>query len=224
MKLVLKMKNRHTYTNEQHQFIKDNYKGTTTRTLVELFNKKFNTNIGYIQMKRYKEYYGFKNGLDNSGLTDEQKEWISNHYKGISNKELTKLFNETFNTNYKEQKFIDYRSRKGLKNNYKCNSRHREEFTEKVYKNGQTVVKINGAFIPKHRYLYEKYIGKIPKCCAVIFKDNNKDNFDLSNLVLVHKQVFNIIKADLTDDVDINESVLLLGRLRHKIHEIERMR
>ena len=217
------MKNRHTYTEEQHKFIKENYKDTTTRVLVERFNKRFNANIGYIQMKRYKSYYGFKNGLDNSGLTDEQKEWIEDHYKNISNKELTELFNETFNTNYKEQKFVDYRSRKGLKNEYKYNSRHREEFTEKVYKNGQTVIKVNGKFIPKHRYLYEKHIGKIPNGYAVIFKDNNKNNFDLSNLVLVHSQVFNTIKTDMTDNVDINESVLLLGELRYKLLKIERL-
>ena len=173
-------------------------------------------------MKRYKSYYDFKNGLDNSGLTDEQKEWIENHYEGISNKELTKLFNETFNTKYKEQKFIDYRSRKGLKNNYKYNSRYREEFTEKTLKNGQISIKVNGEFIPKHRYLYEKYIGKIPLGYAVVFKDNNKDNFDLSNLVLVHKQVFNTIKTDLTDDPDINESILLLGEVRYKSRKIEK--
>ena len=211
---------RHKYTEEQHNFIKDNYKGIRTKTLVELFNKRFNSNLGYIQMKRYKQYHGFYNGLGSTDLTEEQKEWIESHYKGISNKELTRLFNETFNTDYNERKFYDYRSHNGLKNNYEYNPRYREEKSEKVYQNGQIVIKVNGEFIPKHRYLYEKYKGKIPPGHFVIFKDGNKQNYDISNLVLVNNLAFNIIKDDITNDSQINETLFLIGELKVKIKEL----
>jgi hypothetical protein len=174
-------------------------------------------------MKRYKNYYGFNNELNRSDFTEEQKQWILDHYKGISAKELSIRFNNTFNTNYNERKFIDYKSRYKLRSGYTYNAREKENFSETKRVDGFTYIKIeNGVWIPKHRYIYEQNIGKIPTGYAVIFKDNNKENFNLSNLVLVHRKVLNTITMELTNDPDINESILLLGKLKRKTKKIER--
>ena len=53
--------------------------------------------------------------------------------------------------------------------------------------------KINGRRQRLHRYIYEKYYGKIPKGYDVHHIDHNKDNNDISNLKLVtakeHKKI-----------------------------------
>ena len=53
--------------------------------------------------------------------------------------------------------------------------------------------KINGRRQRLHRYIYEKYYGKIPKGYDVHHIDHNKDNNDISNLKLVtakeHKEI-----------------------------------
>ena len=39
----------------------------------------------------------------------------------------------------------------------------------------------------KHRYLWEKENGKVPKGMVLIFKDNNKLNIDPDNLILISR-------------------------------------
>jgi hypothetical protein len=39
-----------------------------------------------------------------------------------------------------------------------------------------------------NRYLWEQNFGKIPPGMIVIFKDNNEDNFEISNLELISKK------------------------------------
>ena len=65
--------------------------------------------------------------------------------------------------------------------------------TERLSKDGYIEVKIrhlkngessNKNFKAKHRVIYEKYFGPIPKNYNVEFLDNNKMNFEPSNLVL----------------------------------------
>ena len=44
------------YTDEEKQFILDNYKGISTRELTERFNSYFNLNIKESSLKAYKKF------------------------------------------------------------------------------------------------------------------------------------------------------------------------
>jgi hypothetical protein len=62
--------------------------------------------------------------------------------------------------------------------------------SERTDKDGYTLVKINepSFWELKHRLIWKERFGEIPDKHAVIFMDGNKGNFDLSNLVLVHRR------------------------------------
>jgi hypothetical protein len=67
---------------------------------------------------------------------------------------------------------------------------------ERVSRDGYLEVKVkhkkgigkNHNFVAKHRIIYEKHFGPIPKNCNVEFLDNDKMNFEPSNLVLRTKK------------------------------------
>jgi hypothetical protein len=62
-------------------------------------------------------------------------------------------------------------------------------------KNGQSKTK---NFEAKHRIIYEREHGSIPKDAIIEFVDGNKANFDISNLQLVSRRD-NLLKNSMTD-------------------------
>lgn len=67
---------------------------------------------------------------------------------------------------------------------------------ERITKDGYVEVKVkmrpsspdrNDNFVAKHRLIWEKLHGPIPKDSVVIFKDGDKQNFDPDNLLLITK-------------------------------------
>ena len=67
---------------------------------------------------------------------------------------------------------------------------HPERFNIELDADGYTYVKIANPrkWILKHRKIWIDNFGEIPESHAVIFLDGNKQNFDLFNLILVHRR------------------------------------
>ncbi len=100
----------HRYTDKEKEFIKNNCSGRTTYEIVELFNKKFYSNITRSQIKSYMANHGLKGGINRSELmkkfvkklfTAEQIKFVKDNAKGLSNKKLTQKFNNHFKTEIK---------------------------------------------------------------------------------------------------------------------------
>ena len=51
-------------TDEQLEYLKENYKGRTTQELVDLMNKQFGTNFTVKQLQTFKKHNGFTSGVD----------------------------------------------------------------------------------------------------------------------------------------------------------------
>ncbi len=64
------------------------------------------------------------------------------------------------------------------------------EFSERKDKDGYVLIKVNGNYIPKRRYVYESNFGKISKENFVIHIDGNNENFEPENLKEVSKKQF----------------------------------
>ena len=62
------------------------------------------------------------------------------------------------------------------------------EGSERIDKDGYLMIKVNGKFIPKHRYIYEQHYGKIPKGLIIVFKDKNTKNLDINNLEAIDRE------------------------------------
>lgn len=83
-------------------------------------------------------------------------------------------------------------------------------------KDGYVLVKVNGKFILKHRWLWERHHGKIPKGYNVVFKDRDKTNFDIDNLILMSYAEMGVmnIKYSRYARRENNLSLLLMSKIR----------
>ena len=76
----------------------------------------------------------------------------------------------------------------------------------------------------KHRYLYKQKYGEIPKGHTVLFKDGNKYNFDLENLVLVSRSELLILnkKNLIKNNKELTETGLLIAKVIDKTNKRKR--
>lgn len=96
------------YSEEIHDFIRENIKGLTTKALVKLVNAEFGIDFTESKMKSYKTNHGLKSGTM-CGIPEgtptklysaEVREFIRNNYVGVGHQGMADLLNEKFGTNY----------------------------------------------------------------------------------------------------------------------------
>lgn len=149
--------------------------------------------------------------------TDEMREFIRDNYYGITNKELTDMFNERFNSSYKKRhKFysgIDGRFKKGQKafnkgikqteymsadaietknTRFKKGSspvNHREVGSTRLSKDGYIEIKVAepNKWMLRARYVYQNTYGEIPKGHVVVHLNGIKTDDSIDNLILVSR-------------------------------------
>lgn len=158
------------FSSEQEQLIRDHYRGIDNQELTDLFNEYFETSFTRSQIKTWKK----RNKLD-SGL----KGYFEPGHVPI-NKGTKGMFNVGGNkTSFKkgQQPF-----------NYKSIG------TERIDRDGYVLVKVqdegawNERWQHKHRIEWEKAYGPVPEDHVLIFRDQNKSNTSLENLMLVTKR------------------------------------
>lgn len=163
---------KHIYTDEQEQFLIINVKGISLKELTKQFNKKFNLNLSESAIANRKHKLNLSSGI------------VGGQFK---------KGNIPFN---KGKKWKDYMSKEGqlesLKTTFKKGNiphNHRAVGSERISKNGYIEIKIAepNKWQLKHRYIYEKKYGEIPKGYNLIFLDGNRQNIELNNLKLVSK-------------------------------------
>lgn len=94
------------YTQEMDQYIREIAKGRLCSEIADKFNERFGTNVTASQIKSYKSNHKIKSrktNIDytkrnyyNKLLTNDQIDFLKSIYKGISNRECTRLINEQF--------------------------------------------------------------------------------------------------------------------------------
>lgn len=103
----------HVYTNEQKEFIVNNFDKYSNKALTELFNDIFHTSLSYRQIKSFK----IKNHLSYQKYhtyTQEEKYWLSKNYDKHYVKDLVQMFNEKFNANLSEANIMSYKKKHNL--------------------------------------------------------------------------------------------------------------
>lgn len=202
------MKNK--YTDEQKRFLVKNNYLRTSQELADMFNKKFGTNITKTNIKNFRG-----NNRLNSGLTGQFKKGNIPHNKGKRQKDYmsSESIKKTKATRFK-------------KGNIPAN--HREVGSERITKNGYIEIKIKepNKWQLKHRYIYEKKYGKIPKGYNLIFLDGNRKNINLSNLKLISKSEDLIMNRNnlFTKNKDITNTGSLIARLIDKGNKLKNER
>ncbi len=202
------MKNK--YTKEQREFIIKNNHLKTSQELADMFNKRFGTNITKVNIKNFRG-----NNHLNSGLNGQFKKGNIPHNKGKRQNDYMSIesIEKTKATRFK-------------KGNIPAN--HRDVGSERITKDGYIEIKIKepNKWQLKHRYIYEKKYGKIPKGYNLIFLDGNRKNIDLSNLKLVSKSEDLIMNKNklFTTDKNITNTGSLIAKVIDKGNKLKKGR
>lgn len=156
------------YSDEQLKYIAETVQDNTIKATTELFNAKFGTSQSYKAIGSIMKTYGIKTGRD--GKFQKGSIPANKGKKGIC---------------YEGCKATQFKP--GNKPN---NTRKLGE--EKIDKDGYVYVKVSEDKVPsrfnwkqKHRLIWESIYGEIPKNYQVMFADQDKTNFNPSNLILV---------------------------------------
>lgn len=197
------MSNRHYYTKEQEQFLIDNVKGITLKELTNRFNVKFKLSLSEDAIAGRKNKLNLSSGIKGGQF---QKGHIP------INKGTKGMFNVGGNkTSFK-------------KGNIPQN--HREVGSERINADGYIEIKTKepNVFELKHRVVYEKINGPIPKDCNVVFADGNKMNLNPDNLVLVSKSEMLIMnkRGLFLKDKELTKTGVAIAKVIDKTNKLRK--
>lgn len=93
---------------------------------------------------------------------------------------------------------------------------------ERICKDGYVLVRLHkGKYVHKHRLVWEQHNGAIPKGMLLRFKDGNKQNIHIDNLLLISKTDNMEINTIHRFPPEIKESIHLLNKLKRKINKLD---
>lgn len=190
-----------TFPAEINQFIKANYKGVGYHEIIAMIQEKFGVTY---TMQQIKSFYG--NNKLNSGLTGRFEKGHVPHNKG--NKGCCAPGSE--NTWFK-------------KGNRPTNQM---EVGEERTMDGYIYVKIAqpNVWKQKHRIIWEAEHGPIPDGYVIIFRDGDRKNCSLENLMMVEKRIMGSLnKKDLIGmNGDLKETAVAIAKVKVAIGDAKR--
>lgn len=187
------------YSEEVERFIIENHKGVSQRNMTRMVNEKFNLNISKEQIRLFYKAHNL-----NSGLTGQFVKGCTSFNKGKKQSEYMSAdaIERTKATRFK-------------KGNTPIN--HKPVGTERIDRDGYIMVKVAepNKWKLKHRMVWEEAHGEVPKGYIVIFKDQNKMNCELNNLMLITRAVHvRMCQKNLySTDQELTESGVALANL-----------
>lgn len=200
------------YTSEHFKFLTKNVPGKTDKEVVNLFNKTFDIKISEAKLGNLKTKLKIKNGLTSqTRFVKGQKSWN----EGKTWQEFMSIEGQ--------QNSLKTTFKKGHipKNSVKIGA-------TRLNKDGCIEIKIqdgakNKNWKGKHRLIWEKQNGPIPKGHKIVFIDGNKNNFDINNLALVSNAEEVIInRLGILGLKPLFQAGLNLARIKIKLSSIRR--
>lgn len=192
------------YTDEERKFFKDYVYGHTYLEIKNEFENRFKKPITTGKIKSY-----LGNNKLTTGLTGRFKKGCIPYNKGVKG------------VYYKGSEKTWFK--KGC-----APLNHREVNSERINKDGYIEIKIAepNKWVLKHRHVWETRYGKIPKGNIIIFRDNNKTNVDINNLICISKREnamlnntgLSVYKKELKD------TAINIVRLKGKINDIRKIK
>lgn len=192
------------------KFINDNYQGCTPANMTKLVKEHFGTDVSIAQMK----YHYEKNKL-NSGLTGK---FTKGHVSWNKDK---KIENWVFS-----EESIEKMKGTWFKQGHKAWSG--KPIGSETVKNKTVWLKISDkTWVRKHIYIWEKAYGKIEPNQIVIFKDGDRTNCNLDNLMLIDRNEnlqLNHKNWRFKNQSDLQEAALYTVRLKKELKNESRSR
>ncbi|MFT4415298.1 HNH endonuclease signature motif containing protein [Fredinandcohnia humi] len=114
------------YTKEQIDYIREIAPGRYNDEIAKLFNANFGTNLTEGQIKSFKANHKIKSNVpkrrvteDDGLFTKEQKAFIKENVKGLSNQKLADLVSENFNLSITAKQMMTWKQNHGLSSGLK---------------------------------------------------------------------------------------------------------
>jgi len=185
-------------TDEQHKHLVSIAEGRTTNKISKMLNEKFRLSITPRQIQIYKKNHDLKSNISTT-FKQGQKSWN----KGMKGLDI----------GGKETQF-----KKGHRPyNYQLVG------TERVNGEGYIDIKIAdpNKWRPKHRIIWEKENGKIPRGFVVLFGDGTKSNVNIDNLILVSRSQLSLLNKLhlIKNDADLTRTGIIVTDIYQKISE-----
>lgn len=197
------------YPKGMYEFIRDNSWGVSSKKMAEMVNEKFGTSWTPTGMKQFRQRHGIKSG--------ETGWYQKGHAPANKGKKLEEYVTDPERVADIKRRIAGTQFKKG----------HSPQNELPV---GAIVVNDNGYKLRKkqmegtlwerweflHRALWVEHNGPIPEGMLVTFRDGNKANCDLDNLMLVTRgENATLTKLELrSEDPDLTETGLNLIRLK----------
>lgn len=192
------------YTQEEQDFFREFVRGHSWKEIQAEFYKRFNKHITLNQVKGYLTRNGLKTGKSGRFLDGHVP-----HNKGLKG-------------------YYSLGMKKGWFKKGHTPLNYKPVGSERINVDGYIEIKVKdpNKWKLKHRYLWEKHNGKIPKGMILIFKDNNKLNVCLDNLILISRAENMEInrKNDCKFTGDSKEAIINLTRLKLETRKARRKR
>ena len=194
------------YPKGVYEFIRDNSWGVSSLEMANMVNEKFGTNFSQTGMKQFRQRHGIKSGCTG---------WYQKgHPPGTKGKTLAEICKND------PDKIARVKSTQFPKGHKPVNELPVGTVTKTT--SGYLIRKkqIEGSQWERwefvHKAVWIEHNGEIPEGMVVMFKDNNKENCDISNLMLVSRaEIFQMArKGFFFEDPELTEAGLNLVRIR----------
>ena len=193
-------KKNYMWTDAEKKNIAEITYGRHYKEILELMNKKFNDRFDYGQIKNAVKRYGLKTGF--TGKYEKGNVPFNKGTKGLMKANISSF-------------------KKGH-----IPGNKRPVGSERIDSDGYTLIKVSepSTWKLKHRLIYEKYKGEIPKGYQVIFADKDMQNFDIENLILVSKSELLKLNREklIFKDRESTKAGLNIVKITEKIKELEK--
>ena len=192
----------HKWSEEEKEYLKKIVTNNGYKTITSLMNEKFEYQFSEGQIRGAIRRYKL-----NTGLTGHFKKGSIPWNKGKKG------------INYEGSKATQFKKGHIPFNKKPIGS-------ERVDTEGYTLIKVAepDVYELKHRVIWEKHYGEIPKGSAVIFKDRNKQNLDIDNLILVDRKELLVLNnyGLITDNKELTQAGVNLSKVIVKTHELKK--
>ena len=153
------------FTDEIAEFVRSNYEGIGPAEMARILNDEFKTNYSKQQLKSYYANHNLNSGL--TGYFEKGHVPFNKGRKGMHAAGSEKTWFKKGHTP----------------------ANHKPVDSERISKDGYIEIKVAepNKWMLKHRFIWEKKNGPLPKGMIIRFLDGNKLNCNIENMVLVSR-------------------------------------
>lgn len=212
-------KHQKVYPQGMYEFIRDNSWHVSSKEMAAMVNEKFGTDYSDVMIKQFRQRHGIRSGLTG---------WYQKgHPPGNKGKKLEEYITDPERLADIKKRISGTQFKKGRK-------------PENYLPIGSVMKNSDGYLIKKvtdkggqwsrwkflHRLVWAEHYGPIPKGMTVIFKDGNRENCDISNLMMVERGISAVMsKKNLRfADPELTEASANMVRLMIKANKMKKGR